>query len=222
MKKSIFIAFIVALMLPAVASAQLITSAQVITVKEKRPEIPGHYEQSIEFTAATDFEDKGGDRSVYGIEYIGGFRFSNLFFLGAGIGINFHSFSDELSPMDYSSAVGGYYNCPENLISVPLYVHARLYFTNTRCQPFIALSVGGQITGRKYEPGHYDIGYNPSCFLISPQLGVNYDLNQKTSIYLTAGCLVRDIVDVYNSNRNEEYRSMEEGVAFKMCVGVTF
>ena len=32
MKKSIFIAFIVALMLPVVASAQLITSAQVITV----------------------------------------------------------------------------------------------------------------------------------------------------------------------------------------------
>lgn len=66
----------IGLLLPIVASAQLITSAQTITVKEKRPEKPLHYEQSIEFTAATDFQDKGGDRSVYGLEYIGGIRFN--------------------------------------------------------------------------------------------------------------------------------------------------
>ena len=41
MKKSVFIALIVALMLPVVASAQLITSAQTITVKEKRV-VEGH------------------------------------------------------------------------------------------------------------------------------------------------------------------------------------
>ena len=69
----------IGLLLPIVASAQLITSAQTITVKEKKPEKPLHYEQSIEFTAATDFQDKGGDRSVYGLEYIGGIRFNNLF-----------------------------------------------------------------------------------------------------------------------------------------------
>ena len=36
MKKSIFIALISVLLLPTVASAQLITTAQTITVKEKR------------------------------------------------------------------------------------------------------------------------------------------------------------------------------------------
>lgn len=220
----------IGLLLPIVASAQLITSAQTITVKEKKPEKPLHYEQSIEFTAATDFEDKGGDRSIYGLEYIGGVRFNNLFFLGAGIGINFHSFSDDLE-LPYQ---GGYaYYCPdapENLVSVPLYLHTRLYFTHTRCQPFFALSIGGQITGIKNAKGLDDAYYNPSCFMLSPQLGVNYQLNDKTSMYLTVGCLVRDIVEkaqYHNHNNPNQYemnavRSIGDGIAMKMSVGVTF
>lgn len=220
----------IGLLLPIVASAQLITSAQTITVKEKKPEKPLHYEQSIEFTAATDFEDKGGDRSIYGLEYIGGVRFNNLFFLGAGIGINFHSFSDDLE-LPYQ---GGYaYYCPdapENLVSVPLYLHTRLYFTHTRCQPFFALSIGGQITGIKNAKGLDDAYYNPSCFMLSPQLGVNYQLNDKTSMYLTVGCLVRDIVEkaqYHNHNNPNQYemnavRRIGDGIAMKMSLGVTF
>jgi opacity protein-like surface antigen len=225
MKKSIFIALIVALLLPAVASAQLITSAQVITVKEKKQGKPLHYEQSIEFTEATDFEDKGGDRSVYGLEYIGGIRFSNLFFLGAGIGINFHSYSYDFD-LSYSDAYGLYCNdCPENLVSVPLYLHTRLYFTDTRCQPFFALSVGGQVTGRK-DAKYHKAYYNPSCFMINPQLGVNYQLNDKLGMYLTVGCMIRDIVYTvyYYPSDNETYvnHDMGEGIAMKMSLGVTF
>ena len=217
----------IGLLLPIVASAQLITSAQTITVKEKKPEKPLHYEQSIEFTAATDFQDKGGDRSVYGLEYIGGIRFNNLFFLGAGIGLNFHSFSDDFV-LDTTSDWDRYKssNCPENLVSVPLYLHTRLYFTHTRCQPFFALSIGGQITGLKTAKGYDDAYYNPSCFMLSPQLGVNYQLNDKASMYLTAGCLWRNIVtNVYYDTRNEEMdvvRKVSEGLAFKMSLGVTF
>ena len=172
-------------------------------------------------------EDKGGDRSVFGLEYIGGIRFSNLFFLGAGIGLNFHSFSDDFvldTTSDWDRYISG--NCPENLVSVPLYLHTRLYFTHTRCQPFFALSVGGQITGLKTAKGYDEIYYNPSCFMITPQLGVNYQLNDKASMYLTAGCLWRNIVtSVYYYTRNEEMnvvREVSEGLAFKMSLGVTF
>ena len=216
----------IGVLLPLLASAQLITSAQTITVKEKKQSKPLHYEQSIEFTAATDFQDKGGDRSVYGLEYIGGIRFSNLFFLGAGIGINFHSFSDDFD-LSYSDAVGLYcVDCPENLVSVPLYLHTRLYFTDTRCQPFFALSIGGQITGRKDAKFHKAY-YNPSCFMINPQLGINYQLNDKLSMYLTAGCMIRDIVHTvyYNTYDNETYvyhNMGEGGIAMKMSIGVTF
>lgn len=225
MKKSIFIALIIVMLLPTVASAQLITSAQVITVKEKKQGKPLHYEQSIEFMGATDFVDKGGDRSVYGLEYIGGIRFSNLFFLGAGIGINFHSYSYDFD-LSYSDVYGLYCSdCPENLVSVPLYLHTRLYFTNTRCQPFFALSVGGQVTGRK-DAKYHKAYYNPSCFMINPQLGVNYQLNDKLGMYLTVGCMIRDIVYTvyYDTYDNETYvnNDMGEGIAMKMSLGVTF
>jgi archaellin len=61
MKKTVFIALIVALMLPAVASAQLITTAQTITVKEKRVVEDGYkgYQQSIDMPIVTNFDDDG-------------------------------------------------------------------------------------------------------------------------------------------------------------------
>ena len=62
--------------------------------------------------------------------------------------------------------------------------------------------------------------------MITPQLGVNYQLNDKASMYLTAGCLWRNIVThVYYYTRNEELdivRQEDQGLAFKMSVGVTF
>ena len=62
--------------------------------------------------------------------------------------------------------------------------------------------------------------------MLSPQLGVNYQLNDKTSMYLTVGCLWRNIVtSVYYYTRNEEMnvvRKVSEGLAFKMSLGVTF
>ena len=224
MKRTIFV-LAMWLLLSPLASAQLITSAQVITVKEKKPEKPLHYEQSIEYTTASDFQDKGDDRSVFGLEYIGGIRFSNLFFLGAGIGINFHSFSDDFI-LNYSDARGLYcVDCPENLVSVPIYLHTRLYFTNTRCQPYFALSIGGQVTGRKDAKFH-DTYYNPSCFMISPQLGINFKFNNKLSMYMSVGCLARDIIyeayyDYYDNVMYETHR-FGEGIAMKMSVGVTF
>ena len=165
MKKSVFIALIVALMLPVVASAQLITSAQTITVKEKRV-VEGHYEQSIELPIATNFDDLDDETNYVGINYIGGYRFSNLFFLGAGIGINFNYFYDETSygyPNSYEDYWSGSFGVSHNLISIPLYLHARLYFTDTKCQPFFAFSIGGHLTGSKEVENAPDVSYNPSC-----------------------------------------------------------
>lgn len=83
MKQRVFIALIVALMLPAVASAQLITTAQTITVKEKRVVEDGYkgYQQSIDVPIVTNFDDDG--TNYVGVNYIGGYRFNDMFFLGA-------------------------------------------------------------------------------------------------------------------------------------------
>lgn len=217
MKKFLLILFIGVVSSPAVM-AQLITSSQMITTEKSymQPVKPG-YEQSIEFSPATNFYK----RHVFALEYIGGMRFSNLFFLGAGIGLNFQSYIDDL----YTGKLRPY----ENLFAVPLYIHTRFYFTHTRCQPFLALSIGGQVTTYK-KMEDYDNGYNPSCFMVSTVLGLNYRLNDNTSLYFTLGCLLRNVVNythyVQETNNLKTDRVfddvIEDGMALKLGLGVTF
>lgn len=230
MKKSVFIALIAVLLLPTAASAQLITSAQTITVKEKRV-VEGHYEQSIELPMATSFADAVDETNYVGINYIGGYRFSNLFFLGAGIGINFNYFYRESSKGypsdDYESGVFGVSN---NLISIPLYLHARLYFTNTKCQPFFAFSIGGHLTGSKevhFKGGNApDVSYNPSCFFLNPVFGLNFRTNSNFDFYVSTGLMARDLIvegEWYNYGQNVNlYYGFDFGLAWSLNLGVTF
>lgn len=227
MKKSVFIALIVALMLPVVASAQLITAAQTITVKEKRV-VEGHYEQSIELPFATNFDDCDDETNYVGINYIGGYRFSNLFFLGAGIGINFNYFYDEYDsgwPSDYDDGSGAF-GVSHNLISIPLYLHARLYFTNTRCQPFFAFSIGGHLTGSKEVENAPDVSYNPSCFFVNPVFGLNFRINNNYDFYVSTGLMARNLlIEGEWSNYGQDvtlHRGFDLGLAWSLNLGVTF
>ena len=227
MKKSVFIALIVALMLPVVASAQLITAAQTITVKEKRV-VEGHYEQSIELPIATNFGDSDEETNYVGINYIGGYRFSNLFFLGAGIGINFNYFYDETArgwPSDYDGG-SGTIDVSHNLISIPLYLHARLYFTDTRCQPFFAFSIGGHLTGSKEVEDAPDVSYNPSCFFVNPVFGLNFRTNSNYDFYVSTGLMARNLLiegEWYNYGQDVTlHRGFDLGLAWSLNLGVTF
>lgn len=227
MKKSIFIALIIALLLPAVASAQLITAAQTITVKEK-PAFEGGYEQSIELPFATNFDEKDDATHYVGINYIGGYRFSNLFFLGAGIGINFNYFYEDSNqgyPSDNYDG-SGTFGLSHNLISIPLYLHARLYFTDTRCQPFFAFSIGGHLTGSMEVENAPDVSFNPSCFFLNPVFGLNFRTNSNYDIYVSTGLMARNLIVEgewfsYGQDINL-YRSFESGLAWSLNLGVTF
>ena len=227
MKKSIFIALIVTLMLPTVALAQLITSAQTITVKEKFAFEAG-YEQSIELPIATNFDDSDDETNYVGINYIGGYRFSNLFFLGAGIGINFNYFYEE-SNWGYpygNDSERGTFGVSHNLISIPLYLHARLYFTDTRCQPFFAFSIGGHLTGSKKVNNAPDVSYNPSCFFLNPVLGLNLRTNSNFDFYVSTGLMARDLLiegEWYDYGQEVElYHGFDFGLAWSLNLGVTF
>ena len=228
MKKSVFIALIAVLLLPTAASAQLITSAQTITVKEKLT-FEGGYEQSIELPLATNFGDAVDETNYVGINYIGGYRFSNLFFLGAGIGINFNYFYRESSkgyPNAYDDYSSGTFGVSHNLISIPLYLHARLYFTNTRCQPFFAFSIGGHLTGSKEVHNAPDVSYNPSCFFLNPVFGLNFRTNSNFDFYVSTGLMARDLIvegEWYNYGQNVKlYYGFDCGLAWSLNLGVTF
>ncbi len=158
MKVKLILLAMAAMMLPSVASAQLITST--ITVSEKSA-FEARYEQSIELPIVTDFEGDSSEINYFGINYIGGCRFGNLFFLGAGIGID----------INYTY---------ETSILIPFYLHTRLYFTDTRCQPFFAFSIGGLFNS-------YYIDNDPVGFIVNPVVGLNFRIDGDFNVYFSTG-----------------------------------
>ena len=214
--KRLLLTLAIGVLLPWIASAQIISSSQIITT-ETRQKSKAKYQQSVEASFYGVIDDDGMENTIIGVDYIGGVRFSNLFFLGAGIGLNFNSNHGKLFlDGDYD---GFYYNdnLPENLIVIPLYLHTRFYLTQTRCKPFLALSIGGQLTGYKKDENH-DWGYNPSSFFVSPLAGVSYDINKKTAIYLNLGCTFRTALGEMHFNEIE--REMQAGL--ELNIGCTF
>lgn len=214
-------------------TAQIIKSSQTITtktqikkekVKKERkilpPVTPG-YEQSIEATLGiSDFDYSDTYENQFGIEYIGGYRFNNYFYAGIGIGLCFNTAYEDTpclsgpyqGPYEVGSRVYEDYfemeGIYENFFKVPLYLYARIYMTKTRCQPFFALSIGGQISGRRTIENETDFedledwSYSSSSFFINPQLGVSYRITEKYSLYLTAGLMARTIPAVYDKKQD--------------------
>lgn len=193
-------------------TAQIITSSQTITTKTKvkkerkilPPVTPG-YEQSIEATFSTfDLTGKAEHDFQFGVDYIGGYRFNNYFYAGIGVGLCFSTRTTAPVLNRYGSNRYELEDVYENVFKVPLYLYARVYMTKTRCQPFFALSIGGQISGRKTIYNDTDFedldnkSYSSSSFFINPQLGVNYRITEKFSLYLTAGLMARTTPVPYN------------------------
>ena len=224
MKQRVFIALIVALMLPAVASAQLITSSQTITVKEKRllsPVEPG-YEQSAEvyFLGMTDMAFMQGDRlhftPAFGADYIGGYRFNNYLFVGAGVGAEI-PFGRYIL-FDHVSLTRG--------TTFPVFAHVRANFLNRRCSPFFALSAGA----RFMIPQEISISMNPDVYykynyisaFVNPQLGVNFRVTPKTSIYLSVGVNGYTEEELSAINYYQVLCKPRYFLGFDLHLGVTF
>ena len=115
-----------------------------------------------------------------GLHYIGGYHFNNCIYLGAGTGINlaqtyeWNSQEQQLSP---------------NSWNVPVYAYLRTNFINNRCSPFFALSAGYQFSTRREfaMPFGQKVKYKTSTIFVNPQLGVDFRINPKHSVYVAAG-----------------------------------
>ena len=123
------------------------------------------------------------NRNQYvGFNHIMGHRFNNCIFLGVGYGLNFHLWAGS------THASQALYYLRPNLVSVPLFVHFRAHFMNRRFAPFVALSAGGNISGKqKLELSEWTAKYGTSTGFINPQLGIDFRYNKWSSIYIAAG-----------------------------------
>jgi hypothetical protein len=99
-----------------------------------------------------------------------------------------------------------------------------LYFTNTRCQPFFAFSIGGHLTGSKEVDNAKDVSYNPSCFFVNPVFGLNFRTNSNCDFYVSTGLMARELLIEgawYNYGQDVTlYRGF--GLAWSLNLGVTF
>ncbi len=195
--------------------------------KEKKPlePITPGWQHNISFGAVTDCDQFV---QLPNFNYIFGYRFNNLLYLGIGTGFNYtidDSYYNFYS--DRSSLVNGE-ECNLGIRSafIPLFLHARAYFTRSRWQPFVALSTGTNIA---LESGFFKVKqndvyrkYNGTNLFIEPMIGISCRTSSKFSINLQVGLNVQGThkVKLIDSRHLGVYQAAKSSLSVKL--GCTF
>ena len=106
-------------------------------------------------------------------------------YLGLGAGLNYF-FNSPITQIKINSSFG--IPLTNSQISIPIYAYFRINFINKQITPFFAISAGYEFSGKK--TANLDlcnIEYNTSNIFVNPQIGVNYRISLKTSLYLALG-----------------------------------
>ncbi len=170
------------------------------------------YQQSITISSATEFENC----IKLGVDYIGGYRFNEVFYLGAGIGLNYN-FANQHEYCDYHD--DDYGNGIRNPLSIPLYLNLRTYLGKQH-KFFLALSTGcefGVIPTELCEDGNSE--YSDLSFFAEPMLGWSVPLSSRSSLDFQIGLKLHSITD-YDDYMDEYKISLETDLAVK--IGFTF
>lgn len=193
--------------------AQLITASS-LTVKEIKRELPPvktGYQQSVD----VGFSYLGYWPNVYfGLEYIGGWRFNELFYVGAGTGLEFNVTGNG------SWSYGGYY-LNEHVLYVPLYAHARVYLGKKKVMPYFALSVGGMLS-TKGEISGTEISYGTSRFILEPAVGADFRLYNGHSIYVNLAYMLQTMPEVIACYGHSAMIQQVATHGFSLHIGYTF
>ena len=201
MKKLVLV--VAACLLASTAFAQQLKTAQGITIEtytpapEPQPKkekkilpIEKGFEQSVELGTTPDF---GYGYFFLSAEYIAGYRFNDILFVGGGTGIDWEVNSGSLA--------------------IPLYATTRAYILpKSRWQPFFGLSLGTVFRVSELEGwyhNHKDVGLH-----LNPSIGVNYRINQKYSCYCAVGYMYRDMEHKYDKDYSAHCLSIKLGFTF--------
>ena len=140
------------------------------------------------------------------VEYLGGYRFNNTFFVGAGTGILFH------------------FKGNRNLVNIPLYANAKAYIGKSRLQPYFSLSVGGNFSTKRTYVGIFEVG--TSQFFVTPGIGLDVRFKSGSAISLQAGLqLITTPTDhwIENVDKQIQYHiSYPLKPGFQVQIGYTF
>lgn len=166
-----------------------------------------------------------GPLPTFGIDYVGGIRLNNTFFVGLGTGVLFNTsslFECTLLRKGSELVVDAH---KLSSFSVPVYANAKFYLTHTRIQPYTSLSIGVRLSGPQYlnyndqfDEGHYEsvssaffntvdmtpfsVKYGTYQLFANPSVGVDLRLRERNAITLQIGCqIITSPIITFDNNK---------------------
>ena len=125
-----------------------------------------------------------------GVNYIGGCRINELFFIGVGTGVNICPDPNKTIWRN-NIQIGRI-----DTINIPVYAHFRVDFMRTNWAPFAAISAGYRLA---FKEQHY---YSTALYQNGPlgdiSIGVNRRITNKLSLYLGAGYRIESFWGINN------------------------
>ena len=150
-----------------------------------------------------------------GLNYIGGYRFNHLFFLGVGAGVDFALFTPQMEQK--------YAGTKPTRVNIPVYLNFRTNFLDKAWSPYISVSAGARISPAIQETEGYT--YNQSGALGDISFGVERNIGKKSSIYFGVGYRIESFLSASNQKQNYyiSYIFKHEIIhGFNAHIGVSF
>jgi hypothetical protein len=146
------------------------------------------FQQFVEVAPDTDFDSY----THSGLHLIDGYRFNNNWFVGMGIGLDYYP--EHLSSKkrelliqrpswgyDYYDYYGSYVSF--NKISIPIFIHSRMYLFHSDYSPFISYSLGKRLAAD-------DVGWMHHL-----SMGCEYQTKEDIRVYASIGFECSNYID---------------------------
>lgn len=150
-----------------------------------------------------------------GVNYIGGYRFNHLFFLGIGAGVDFALFTPTMEER--------FANCKPTRINIPVYVNFRTNFLNKAWSPYLSISAGARISPIMINTNGF--AYNQSGWLGGISFGLERNIGKRSSLYFGVGYRIESFLSASNQEQNYDtsYIFKHEIIhGFNAHIGVSF
>ena len=187
--------------------AEIAAQKESTAIKQREKGYLQFVDLSYSYCSVTDF---------LGVNYIGGYRFNHLFFLGLGVGADFALFTPQMEQK--------YASVKPTRVNIPIYLNFRTNFSDKAWSPYISVSAGARISPAMQEL--YKYTYNQSGVLGDVSFGVERRLGQKSSLYLGIGYRIESFLGatpMYEWGYIEGFQFATEILhGFNVHVGVSF
>jgi hypothetical protein len=150
--------------------------------------------------------------NTIGIDFIAGFKVTDLLVLGAGTGLGS---SDMLYYKSYNK--GDSYDSRETVMILPLYGHGKINFTKTGISPYLSLNAGYTLS--------LTSSYDHPGLMVKPSFGVDFPLNNGGSFFAQVAYKYQHFNYTYFSiTETDTSDTLESGHAAQLefAVGYTF